>query len=186
MKHEPFNASLVKVKLIIPNRDGHWKFQKSQLTGTIYEYEVEDQNFRSFNKWIFEVCVPNKFHSDAYILVKPTRHPQKPYWADTERQAVNFAQATTGAYRGQVYAKLNIADVTGKKNKIGITKGKRSLLPVYIRKFSLRLKKTVASTHGTDGNYQVAITQHYNHRAMIRLFFALKVWVMHDNFSLAE
>lgn len=186
MKHKSFKAVSVKVKLISENRDGHWKFHESQFTGIIYEYEVEDQNFRSPYKWIFEVCVPNKFHREAYILVKPTQHPQKSYWASIERKMVNFARVKTGVYRGWVYAKLNIADVTDKKNKIGITKGKRSFLPIYIRKFNLRLKKTAVSTRGTDSNYEIAVTQPQNHRAMIRLFFALKIWVMYDNFSLTE
>jgi hypothetical protein len=186
MKTKSINTSLVKIKQVNSNRDGHWTFQKSRFTGTIYEYEVEDQNFQPAYKWGFEICVPNKFHLGVYILLKITRHPQKSYWAGTERQTINFAKATKSIYRGMVYAKLNIADVTGKKNKIGITKGNRYLLPAYIRKFSLRVKKTVASTRGTDGNYQVAVMQPENHKSMIRLFFALKVWVMYDNFSLAE
>jgi hypothetical protein len=95
MKHKPFSASLVKTKLINSNRDGYWRFQKSRVTGTIYEYEVEDKNFDPLYKWVFEVCVPNKFQSDAYTFVKPTRHPQKSYWAGTERQTINFARRFT-------------------------------------------------------------------------------------------
>jgi len=137
-------------------------------------------------KWSFEVSVPNKFLKGAYILVKSIHHPQKAYWAGVERHSINFARTTKINYRGRVYAKLNIADVTGEKNKIGISKGKRSLLPTYIRKFAIRLKKTVAATQGTDGNSQVAIIKPTNHRAMIRLFFALKVWILYDQFLLQE
>lgn len=184
MGHNSFRRNLVKTKLINSNRE-YWRFQKSKFRGIVYEYEVEDRNFQSPCKWIFKICVPDKFQTQrkTYISVKPTQHPQKSYWAGIERQEINFARATTRIYRKMVYAKLNIPDVTGKKNKIGMAKGERSSLPVYIRNLSLRLKKTVASTRGTDNNYQVVITQSQNHQTMIRIFFALKVWVMYEKFS---
>jgi len=187
MSTKHFNPNLVGVKEAHSNRDGHWQFQNAHFSGTIYEYSVEDRNFRPSHKWTFEVRVPNKFIQGAYIVVRPTtQHPQKDYWAGIDIDSINFARATRGSYRGLMYAKINLADVTGKKNKVGVSRGQRAGLPDYVHKFHLRLKKTVASTKGTDSNYQVAVIEPEDHEAMIRLFFALKVWIRYDDFSLPE
>jgi hypothetical protein len=187
MSTKRFNPDLVKVQQVRSNRDGHWQFQNEHFSGTIYEYSVEDKDFRALNKWTFEIRVPDKFHKGAYVVVRPTtRHPQKTYWAGLDRESINLARATKGSYREQMYAKINLSDVTGEKNKIGVSRGQRADLPDYIRRFLLRLKKTVASTKGRDGNYQVAVIEPEDHEAMIRLFFALKVWVRYDNFSLPQ
>jgi hypothetical protein len=42
------------------------------------------------------------------------------------------------------------------------------------------------NAHFTDSNYQVAVIEPEDHEAMIRLFFALKVWIRYDDFSLPE
>jgi hypothetical protein len=188
MRKKKFQPKLVMAKLTDSNRDSQWKFQKKRFTGTVYQYAVEDRNFRPAHKWNFQVNVPDKFIKGAYIVVRPTQHPQTAYWAGFERQTINFASATLGRYKGKglVYVKINIADVSGEKNKVGVSKGKRASLPEYIRKFPLRLKKTVASTKGRDGNYQVAIAKRDGIPTLIRLFFALRVWVMYEEFSLPE
>ncbi len=187
MSTKHFNPDLVKVRLVSSNRDGHWQFQNTHYSGTIYEYAVEDKNFRSLNKWTFEVRVPDRFHKGAYVVVTPTnQHPQKIYWAGIDRESINLARATRGTYRKQIYAKINLSDVTGEKNKVGVSRGQRANLPDYILRFCLRLKKTVASTKGRDSNYQVALIDPEDHEAMIRLFFALKVWIRYDDFSLPQ
>lgn len=113
---------------------------------TISQERSTNTLLRSPLRWSFEISVPNKFLKGAYILVKPIRHPRRAYWAGIERQSINFARATKGSYRGRVYARLHIADATGEKNKIGISKGERYLLAIYIRKFGIRPTQTVTST----------------------------------------
>jgi hypothetical protein len=49
----------------------------------------------------------------------------------------------------------------------------------------MRLKHNVRQTRGTDGNSLVVLVSSEDHAAMIRLFFAMKVWVMKEGFSLS-
>ena len=49
----------------------------------------------------------------------------------------------------------------------------------------MRLKKTVATTRGHDDQAQVILVDCYDHKLMIRLFFALKVWVLQEKFLLS-
>ena len=48
----------------------------------------------------------------------------------------------------------------------------------------LRAKESVRRTKGTDQNALVALVQEADHEMMIRLFFAMKVWVLKEKFSL--
>jgi hypothetical protein len=112
MSTKHFDLDLVKVQQVRSNRDGHWQFQNEHFSGTIYEYSVEDKNFRALNKWTFEISVPDKFHKGAYVVVRPTtQHPQKTYWAGIDRESINLARATKESYREQMYAKINLSDV---------------------------------------------------------------------------
>ena len=49
----------------------------------------------------------------------------------------------------------------------------------------MRRKEVVRSTRGTDGNALVLLVPD-DHASMIRLFFATKVWVLKEGFSLGE
>jgi hypothetical protein len=48
----------------------------------------------------------------------------------------------------------------------------------------MRLKDTVTTTRGTDAKAQVVLMDREDHSTMIKLYFALKVWVMQEDFSL--
>jgi hypothetical protein len=49
----------------------------------------------------------------------------------------------------------------------------------------MRLKHNVRPTKGTDGESLVVLVQPNDHAAMIRLFFATKVWVLKEGITLA-
>jgi len=49
----------------------------------------------------------------------------------------------------------------------------------------MRLKQNVRPTRGTDGYSLVVLVPAGDHAAMIRLFFATKVWVLKERVSLA-
>jgi len=48
----------------------------------------------------------------------------------------------------------------------------------------MRVKLTVTTTHGTDPHAQVVLIPRTDHHTMLKLYFALKVWVMADRFLL--
>ena len=49
----------------------------------------------------------------------------------------------------------------------------------------MRLKQNVRPTRGTDGEVLVVLVPSDDHAAMIRLFFAMKVWVLKERVALA-
>ena len=48
----------------------------------------------------------------------------------------------------------------------------------------MRLKQNVRPTRGTDGQALVVLVGANDHEAMIRLFFATKVWVLKEAVAL--
>ena len=48
----------------------------------------------------------------------------------------------------------------------------------------MRTKERVRSTRGTDGNTLVILVQPDDYAMMIRLYFAMKVWVLKEGFEL--
>jgi hypothetical protein len=52
--------------------------------------------------------------------------------------------------------------------------------------WNLRLKNTVITTRGTDGNDQVAVVGVDDYEEMIRLFFALKAWPLRLGYEVLE
>ena len=49
----------------------------------------------------------------------------------------------------------------------------------------MRLKQNIRPTRGTDGQALVVLVPARDHAAMIRLFFATKVWVLKEGIRLA-
>jgi hypothetical protein len=49
----------------------------------------------------------------------------------------------------------------------------------------MRLKQNVRPTRGTDGDALVVLVSAGDHAAMIRLFFATKVWVLKERVTLS-
>jgi hypothetical protein len=48
----------------------------------------------------------------------------------------------------------------------------------------MRAKERVRSTRGTDGNTLVVLVDPDDHAGMIRLYFAMKVWVLKEGIEL--
>jgi hypothetical protein len=48
----------------------------------------------------------------------------------------------------------------------------------------MRTKESVRSTKGTDGNTLVILVQPDDHVMMIRLYFAMKVWILKEGIEL--
>jgi len=48
----------------------------------------------------------------------------------------------------------------------------------------MRLKQNVRPTKGTDGHSLVVLVPAHDHAAMIRLFFATKIWVLKEGITL--
>jgi hypothetical protein len=81
-----------------------------------------------------------------------------------------------------------LADATGRKTKDVVRTDQRHQLPKWFDLIGhrLRAKESVRRTRGTDGKALVALVQDADHEMMIRLFFAMKVWVLKEKFSLPE
>ena len=174
-------------KLEIECRDEHtgsWKFAGHTTKGTEFLYEVKDENFDRLNTWIIAVRVPKDAYGD--IVVQPVQTPGKKVWAELARRSIVLARATKADFRSSVYCKVNLADPSGWQTKLGTRRGDRNALPKWFDPFlwRMRLKDTVTTTRGTDGKAQVVLMDHDDHATMIKFYFALKVWVLEEGFSL--
>jgi hypothetical protein len=165
-------------------RNASWVWGKRKVRGVEHIYNVKDWNFPSLNEWTFAVRVPSG--SSKQIIVQPTQVPSKKAWAGLERRTNVWVPATINPYRKKVYCKVHIADPTQEKNWIGVSRGRRNDLPRWFRtlRHRLRLKNTVTTTRGVDKNDQVLLVKKGNYVEMIRLFFALRVWVLQEGFEL--
>lgn len=182
-----YNPRLVDV-IFEDERKATWKRVGSHLAvkGNEYSYTVKDRNFDRLNDWKFVVKVANSRNSD--IVVQPGGVPNKKIWAGIDRRSIVLVKATKRLHKDKVYCKANLADPTGLKNKIGASRGERNLLPKWFDYFRpyMRLKATVTTTAGTDSKAQVVLIEPDDHERMIRLFFALKVWVLQEGFLLED
>lgn len=160
-----------------------WKYGRV-IKGTEYFYEAKDENFTRLNQWTFRVQVPDYAYGD--IIIQPVKTPTKNAWAGLARRSIVFTRATKEGYKSLVYCKVNLADPTGQKNKTGTRRGDRTEFPKWFDKFfwRMRLKNTVTTTLANDSNAQVIFAERENHALMIKIFFALKVWVMEEGFIL--
>lgn len=186
-KRPKFNPRLIDVNFE-EERGATWKRVGSNLPvkGNEYSYLVKDRNFDRLNSWKFVVRVPNTNKNE--IIIQPAAAPNKKVWAGIDRKSIVFVKATEKNHRDKVYCKANLADPTARKTKIGTTRGDRKLLPKWFDYFRphMRLKATVATTAGTDSKAQVVLVEPDDHERMIRLFFALKVWVLEEGFLMED
>ena len=174
-------------KLQIEQQDekiSSWRFAGRVVKGTEHVYSVKDENFSSLNNWTFAVRVPRK--ANANIVVQPVWAPGKKVWAGLDYKAVVLVRAKKNRFKSRVYCKLNLADPSHEKTKLGTHRGDRDALPKWFQPFRwrMRLKKTVTTTRGSDANAQVVFMNRDDHPTMIKLYFALKVWVMEEGFSI--
>jgi hypothetical protein len=172
----------VDVSYLDENR-ASWKMAGHTVRGTDSTYRVRDRNFDRLNWWTMVVRVPNE--RAAGIVVQPLQAPGKKSWAGIERRSIVLVRGTKNRYRGEVYCKVNLADPTQGKTKIGFRRGERDVLPGWFDhlKHRMRLKDTVTTTRGSDGKSQVVVMAPDDHERMIRLFFALKVWVLEEGIT---
>jgi hypothetical protein len=164
-------------------RASTWTFGGTPMSGIEQTYRVRDENFRSHNEWEFVVRIPR---DRERIEVRPRTTPNVKAWAELPDRSLTFARATKGTARGKWYCQVALADPTGTKSRAIVRADERDRLPRWFDalKGRMRVKEKVRSTRGTDGQALVVLVPANDHAAMIRLFFATKVWVLKERIAL--
>jgi hypothetical protein len=170
-------------------RPATWTFAGARgripVSGTEHLYAVIDGNFPARNVWEFVVRAPAA--SSEPIEVRPRSTPNLKVWAELPNRSLTFPRATRGDARGKRYCKVSLADPTGERTKDLVRGDERHELPAWFDTLQtrMRLKQNVRPTRGTDGEVLVILVSPDDHAAMIRLFFAMKVWVLKERVALA-
>ena len=167
-------------------RSASWGFAGGAVTGVEYSFVVTDGNYRQRNHWEFVARVPKK--AADRIEVRPTLLPNDRAWAELDRRSLTFNKATKARYRGQRYCQVALADPSGLRTKDVVHRGEKDKLPAWFKQISSRIKvkETVRQTRGTDGHALVVTVGSDDHATMIRLFFAMKVWVLKEKIVLPD
>jgi hypothetical protein len=167
-------------------RASTWTFGGKPVSGTEQTYTVRDGNFPSRNEWAFVVRLPKE--RDGRIEVRPRVTPNVKVWAELPDRSITFSRATKGDARGKWYCQVALADPTGARSRDIVRGDERSALPAWFDalKSRMRVKQNVKNTKGTDGEALVMLVSAGDHTAMIRLFFATKVWVLKERIALAS
>lgn len=167
-------------------RPSTWTFGGTTVSGTEQTYAVQDANFPARNAWDFVVRIPNT--KDGRIEVRPRTTPNVKVWAELTDRSITFMRATKGDARGKWYCKVALADPTGRKSRDVVRGDERGDLPPWFDalKGRMRMKQSVRPTRGNDGEDLVVLVAADDHAAMIRLFFATKVWVLKERIALGE
>lgn len=165
-------------------RASTWTFGGEPMSGIERTYSVRDENFTSRNQWEFVVRTPSG--RDARIEVRPRATPNVRVWAELPDRSLTFLRATKGEARGKWYCKVALADPTGVKSRDVVRADERGELPPWfdVLKGRMRRKESVRPTRGNDGEDLVVLVAADDHRAMIRLFFATKVWILKERIAL--
>jgi hypothetical protein len=166
------------------SRPATWTFGGDAVSGTEQAYAVMDGNFSSRNTWEFMVRIPKA--RAGRLEVRPRTTPNLKVWAELTDRSLTFSRATTGEARGRWYCQVALADPTGSRTKDVVKGEERRRLPAWFDPLQgrMRLKRNVRPTRGTDGDALVVLVPADNHAAMIRLFFATKVWVLKEGITL--
>jgi hypothetical protein len=167
------------------SRSATWTFAGEAISGTERSYAVTDGNFANRNQWEFVVRVPKV--SGQRVEVRPRTTPNLKVWAELTDRSLTFARATKGEARGRWYCQVALADPSGERTKDVVRGEERGELPAWFDALRgrMRLKQNVRPTKGTDGQALVVLVTAADHPAMIRLFFAMKVWILKEGISLA-
>ncbi|MGH7509057.1 MAG: hypothetical protein ACREMZ_06265 [Gemmatimonadales bacterium] len=165
-------------------RPSTWTFGGKPMAGIEQTYAVRDENFPSRNQWEFVVRVPKE--RDGRVEVRPRTTPNAKVWAELPDRSLTFARATKGEARGKWYCQVALADPTGERSRDIVRADQRSELPGWFDalRSRMRVKQNVRNTRGTDGQVLVVLVPADDHEAMIRLFFATKVWVLKERVAL--
>ncbi|HUR93243.1 MAG TPA: hypothetical protein VMY76_01580 [Gemmatimonadales bacterium] len=167
------------------SRPATWTFAGRPVTGVEQSYAVTDGNFPTRNAWEFMVRIP-KIRGER-LEVRPRSTPNLKVWAELTDRSLTFTKATKGEARGRRYCPVALADPTGARSRDIVRGEERGRLPSWFDALQgrMRLKQNVRTTRGTDGQSLVVLVQPDDHAAMIRLFFATKVWVLKEGITLA-
>ncbi|HKT59764.1 MAG TPA: hypothetical protein VJQ46_06915 [Gemmatimonadales bacterium] len=167
------------------SRPATWTFAGDPVAGTEQSYLVIDRNFPSLNVWNFMVRIPKA--RGERLEVRPRTTPNLKVWAELTDRSLTFARATKGEARGRWYCQVALADPTGGRSRDVVRGDERDRLPPWFDPLRgrMRLKHNVRPTRGTDGDSLVVLVAADDHAAMIRLFFATKVWVLKEGITLA-
>jgi hypothetical protein len=165
-------------------RASTWTFGGKVVAGNEQAYLVRDGNFRSRNEWEFVVRLPRG--RGERIEVRPRTTPNVKVWAELPDRSLTFSRATKGEARGKWYCQVALADPTGARSRTIVRADERQRLPRWFDplKGRMRVKQKVKMTRGTDGLALVVLVPADDHRSMIRLFFATKVWVLKEKIVL--
>lgn len=165
-------------------RSASWTFAGDAERGTEFTYDVIDGNLTTKNTWEFIVQVPES--ARGRVIVRPRTAPNVKAWAELPDRSLTFLPATRPASRGQWYAPVALADVTGERSRAIVKADDRHKLPHWFGDVEnrLRRKEAVKPTKGTDAHALVALVPAGDHGAMIRLFFATKVWVLSEGVAI--
>jgi hypothetical protein len=167
------------------SRSATWTFAGEAVSGTEQSYAVTDGNFATRNEWEFVVRVPKV--KGQRLEVRPRTTPNLKVWAQLTDRSLTFARATKGEARGRWYCQVALADPSGARTKDVVRGEERNDLPAWFDALRgrMRLKQNVRPTKGTDGQALVVLVTAADYRAMIRLFFATKVWILKERISVA-
>jgi hypothetical protein len=167
------------------SRAATWTFAGEAISGTELSYAVTDGNFANRNEWQFVVRVPKV--RGQRVEVRPRTTPNLKVWAELTDRSLTFGRATKGEARGRWYCQVALADPSGARTKDVVRGEERGELPAWfdVLRGRMRLKQNVRPTKGTDGQALVVLVTAADHPAMIRLFFAMKVWILKEGISLA-
>ncbi len=181
----------------VESRKAKWTFPKggrqAPVRGTEHTVAVTDGNLAGRNKWEFLVRVPDA--ADGRVEIRPRSTPPIHTWKALTYRSLQFQKATKGDARGKRYCKVALAvppagrakdDPRGTRTKDVIRGDQRRDLPRWFEPLQgrMRTKERVRSTRGTDGNTLVILVSPDDYAMMIRLFFAMKVWVLKEGFEL--
>ncbi len=179
-------------------RRGKWSFarggRQAPVRGNEHQYAVTDGNLNGRNKWEFLVRVPDD--ADGRVEIRPRATPPTRTWKALTYRSLQFQKATKGDARGKRYCKVSLAvppsgrateDPRGMRTKDVIRWDERRELPRWFEGLQgrMRPKERVRSTRGTDGRTLVVLVNPDDHAMMIRLYFAMKVWVLKEGFALS-
>jgi hypothetical protein len=165
-------------------RASTWTFGGKAMSGTEQTYLARDENFRSRNEWEFVIRIPRG--RGERIEVRPRTTPNVKLWAELPDRSLTFNRAAKGDTRGKWYCLVALADPTGAKSRVIVRADQRQQLPRWFDglKSRMRVKENVRNTRGTDGQALVVLVPADDHTAMIRLFFATKVWILKERLTL--
>jgi hypothetical protein len=165
------------------SRPANWTFAGDGIHGIEHSYIVTDRNFPNRNTWEFIVRVPDD--SRGRVEVRPRTTPSLKAWAELPDRSLTFSLATKGSARGKWYCQVALADASGERSKAVVRTDQRQELPHWFGDLQGRMRRKLAvrSTNGTDGEALVVLVPAGDHKAMIRLFFATKVWVLKEGFQ---